>query len=233
MFESNHRRLWLGGTVLIEAMLGLLIVLPWLPMVSSDKKIQLEFLKSEPSHALLFFGFSGCGEICPIAMERLNVIKPKGGFPMPIQVGLVNIAPELPAFVVSEYAKAFDPEFEGLHFSQEDLSAFSEELGLSLPSANAVIPTSFFLSRCLVPAGTCATGFLGIEADYLCNPLDQAATTERPMKLSRSEQKRIGKFESCVLSKPRAIVSKLFLPIRMFKYLLIDQSNWDLALHHS
>ena len=143
MFESNHKRLWLGGTVLIEAMLGLLIVLPWLPMVSSDKKIQLEFLKSEPSHALLFFGFSGCGEICPIAMERLNVIKPKGGFPMPIQVGLVNIAPELPAFVVSEYAKAFDPEFEGFHFSQEDLSAFSEELGLSLPSANAVIPTNF------------------------------------------------------------------------------------------
>mgnify|MGYP003315043192 FL=1 len=62
---------------------------------------------------------------------------------MPIQVGLVNIAPELPAFVVSEYAKAFDPEFECYHLSQEDLSAFSEELGLSLPSANAVIPTNF------------------------------------------------------------------------------------------
>ena len=62
---------------------------------------------------------------------------------MPIQVGVVNIAPELPAFVVSEYAKAFDPEFEGFYLSQEDLSAFSEELGLSLPSANAVIPTNF------------------------------------------------------------------------------------------
>ena len=143
MFVSNHRRLWLGGTVLIGAILGQLIVLPWIPMVSSGKRIQLEFLKSEPSHALLFFGFPGCGEICPIAMEHLNVIKSKGGFPMPIQVGLVNIAPELPAFVVSEYAKAFDPEFEGFHLSQEDLSAFSEELGLSLPSANAVIPTNF------------------------------------------------------------------------------------------
>ena len=62
---------------------------------------------------------------------------------MLIQVGLVNIAPELPAFVVSEYAKAFDPEFEGFHLSQEDLSAFSEELGLSLPSANAALPTNF------------------------------------------------------------------------------------------
>lgn len=61
---------------------------------------------------------------------------------MPIQVGLVNIAPELPVFAVSEYAKAFDPEFEGYHFSQEDLSALSEEFGLSLPSANAALPTN-------------------------------------------------------------------------------------------
>ena len=142
MFESNHRRLWLGGTALIGAMLGLLIALPWLPMVSSGKRIQLEFLKSEPSHALLFFGFPGCGEICPIAMERLNAIKSNGGVPMPIQVGLVNIAPELPVFAVSEYAKAFDPEFEGYHLSQEDLSALTEEFGLSLPSANAALPTN-------------------------------------------------------------------------------------------
>ena len=143
MFESNHRRLWLGGTALIGAMLGLLIALPWFPMVSSGKRIQLEFMKSEPSHASLFFGFPGCGEICPIAMERLSVIKSNGGFPMPIQVGMVNIAPELPVFAVSEYAKAFDPEFEGYHFSQEDLSALSEELGLSLLSANAALPTNF------------------------------------------------------------------------------------------
>ena len=62
---------------------------------------------------------------------------------MPIQVGLVNIAPELPVFAVSEYAKAFDPEFEGYHLSQKDLSALTEELGLSLPSANAALPTNF------------------------------------------------------------------------------------------
>jgi protein SCO1/2 len=143
MFEKHHRGLWLGGTLLIGAMLGLLIVLPWFPMVSSGKRVQLEFLKSETSHALLFFGFPGCGEICPIAMERLYAIKSKGGFPMPIKVGLVNIAPEIPAFAVSEYAKAFDPEFEGYHLSQEDLSIVSEELGLSLPSANAALPTNF------------------------------------------------------------------------------------------
>ena len=143
MFESNHRQLWLGGTALIGAMLGLLIALPWFPMVSSGKRIQLEFLKSEPSHALLFFGFPGCGEICPTAMERLSVIKSNGGFPMPIQVGLVNIAPELLVFTISEYAKASDPEFEGYHLSQEDLSALSEEFGLSLPSANVALPTNF------------------------------------------------------------------------------------------
>ena len=62
---------------------------------------------------------------------------------MPIQVGLVNIAPELPAFVVSEYAKAFDPEFGGYYLSQEDLSALTEELGLSLPSADTAIPINF------------------------------------------------------------------------------------------
>ena len=62
---------------------------------------------------------------------------------MSIQVGLVNIVPELPAFAVSEYAKAFDPEFQGYHLSQEDLSALSGELGLSLPSANATLPTNF------------------------------------------------------------------------------------------
>ena len=62
---------------------------------------------------------------------------------MPIRVGLVNIVPELPAFAVSEYAKASDPEFEGYHLSQEDLSALSEEFGLSLPSANAALPTNF------------------------------------------------------------------------------------------
>ena len=62
---------------------------------------------------------------------------------MPIQVGLVNIAPELRAFAVSEYAKGFDPGFEGYHLSQEDLSALTEELGLSLPSADTAIPKNF------------------------------------------------------------------------------------------
>ena len=143
MFEKHHRGLWLGGTLLIGAMLGLLIVLPWFPMVSSGKRVQLEFLKSKPSHALLFFGFPGCGEICPIAMERLYAIKSNGGFPIPIQVGLVNIAVDLPAFTVSEYAHSFDPEFEGYHLSQEALSIVSKELGLSLPSVNAAIPRNF------------------------------------------------------------------------------------------
>jgi len=62
---------------------------------------------------------------------------------MPIQVGLLNIAPELPVFAVSEYAKAVDSEFEGYHLSQEDLSALTEELGLGLPSADAASPANF------------------------------------------------------------------------------------------
>ena len=62
---------------------------------------------------------------------------------MSIRVGLVNIAPELRAFAVSEYAKGFDLGFEGYHLSQEDLSALTEEFGLSLPSANAALPTNF------------------------------------------------------------------------------------------
>ena len=103
MFESNHRRLWLGGTVLIGSMLGLLIALPWFPMASSGKTVQLEFLRSEPDQALLFFGFPGCGEICPIAMERLHAIKSNGGFPVPIQVGLVNIAAPAASDICSDH----------------------------------------------------------------------------------------------------------------------------------
>ena len=87
--------------MLIGAMLGLLIALPWFPMASSGKTVQLEFLQSEPDQALLFFGFPGCGEICPIAMERLHAIKSNGGgVPVPIQVGLVNRAADLPALTV-------------------------------------------------------------------------------------------------------------------------------------
>ena len=71
------------------------------------------------------------------------MIKPKGG--SDADSGGAGEHCELPAFVVSEYAKAFDPEFEGFHFSQEDLSAFSEELGLSLPSASAVIQQTFLI----------------------------------------------------------------------------------------
>ena len=143
MFESNHRRLWLGGTVLIGAMLGLLIALPWFPVASSGKTVQLEFLRSEPDQALLFFGFPGCGEICPIAMERLHAIKSNGGFSVPIQVGLVNIAVDLPAFTVSEYAHSFDPEFAGYHLDRGKLRSLAPDLGLNLPATEGGLSTSF------------------------------------------------------------------------------------------
>ena len=142
MFESNHRRLWLGGSVLIGVMLGLLIALPWFPMASSGKTVRLEFLPSEPDQALLFFGFPGCGEICPIAMERLHAIKSRG-VPVPIQVGLVNIAVDFPAFTVSEYANSFDPEFTGYHLDRGKLRSLAQELGLNLPATEGGISTSF------------------------------------------------------------------------------------------
>ena len=129
--------------MLIGSMLGLLIALPWFPMASSGKTVQLEFLRSEPDQALLFFGFPGCGEICPIAMERLHAIKSNGGFPVPIQVGLVNIAADLPAFIVSEYAHSFDPEFAGYHLDRRKLRSLAQDLGLNLPATEGGISTSF------------------------------------------------------------------------------------------
>ena len=134
--------------MLIGAMLGLLIALPWFPMASSGRTVQLEFLQSEPDQALLFFGFPGCGEICPIAMERLHAIK-SGGFPVPIQVGLVNIAADLPAFTVSEYANSFDPEFTGYHLDRGKLGSLAQELGLNLPATEGGISTSLSHSDAL------------------------------------------------------------------------------------
>jgi hypothetical protein len=143
MIEKRQSQLWWGGGALLLALLGLLFALPWLPMPSSGKVVRLPFLPPQPPRALLFLGFPGCGDVCPVGMERLRQVQESGELDAAVQVGLVNIAWQLPPSAVEEYARSFHLDFVGYHLTEQELAPVAERLGVRLPSTAAEVAPSF------------------------------------------------------------------------------------------
>ena len=86
---------------------------------------------------LAFFGFTNCGDICPVTLTTLAAVAkdlgdlPKGNQP---QIVFVTVDSQRDTTaVIKGYLKGFNPEFVGVTGKQESLEALTKDLGV--PSA--------------------------------------------------------------------------------------------------
>lgn len=83
----------------------------------------------------LFFGYSHCPDVCPLALTVLNNVerelKTTPESAKDVQVAFVSVDParDTPEYL-HEYVAYFNPEFIGLTGSEESLEAFTRQLGV-------------------------------------------------------------------------------------------------------
>jgi len=129
-FPPLSPRKRLAGIGLILATLSWLLVLPFIPL-DSNKAISLPVQAPVGAQALLvFFGYPGCGTICPTTLQVLREVyqthrQPDGR----LGVVFVNLRPlDLPGIAL-DYAHSFHPEFHAWQLPVEQLEPLMRELG--------------------------------------------------------------------------------------------------------
>lgn len=103
-----------------------------------DKKLPLnfDFLKQENSPViLLFFGYVGCGDICPPALNELSKIyeqldKSK------VKVYFINILNTTSKDAPRSYAKGYHKDFKGIYLDSFGIKKVATKLNLSIVKVN-------------------------------------------------------------------------------------------------
>ena len=107
--------------------------IPLMPLVL-DKKLDASFLDQEGNeNALVFFGFRGCSDVCPMTLMILRqLFDSQENFSLWPQVVFVDIDANSNSAEASSFAKQFHPSFIGLHIPTEELSDVSNKFGLNI-----------------------------------------------------------------------------------------------------
>ena len=127
--------------LLLWAMLvALMLIIPFFSLTIS-KKIELDWLGfSGKKSAIVFFGFQGCGDICPMTLYKLsqliNSFEEEADIP---SVLFVDIESTSNSESADKYAKNFNFNFHGIHVSNKDLTHLSEQFGLNINEKNGLI----------------------------------------------------------------------------------------------
>lgn len=84
---------------------------------------------------LIFFGFTGCGSICPTTMAELNkmyhILEENGVANLP-QVVMISIDPERDNHdKLGSYVTSFNPAFYGARGDEESIKRMTKELGIA------------------------------------------------------------------------------------------------------
>jgi protein SCO1 len=87
-------------------------------------------LRGQPS--LVFFGFTHCPDVCPATLAQLAQVKKAAALPN-LRVLLVSVDParDTPA-ALSQYVRAFDPQFVGLTGSEDAISRTAKSFGVAI-----------------------------------------------------------------------------------------------------
>lgn len=130
------------GITLWLVLLGFMFSIP-LWSYSSDKPLSLEFLDDiHKDKAVVFFGFTSCGDVCPASMSVLRqLIKHKDNvsediFPAVIFVDIDSRSSEQQA---QRYAQGFDKRFIGLYPDPQTLNTMKSQFGLNFTQRDDVI----------------------------------------------------------------------------------------------
>jgi len=103
-----------------------------------DKKVPLnfDFLKQENSSViLLFFGYAGCLDICPPAMNELSRIYNQLD-KSNVKVYFINILDTTNKEIPSNYAKGYHKDFKGVYLDSVGISEVTKTLNLSIVKVN-------------------------------------------------------------------------------------------------
>jgi protein SCO1/2 len=84
---------------------------------------------------ILFFGFTHCGSLCPTTMAELGtmfrLLEAKKVSPLP-NITMITIDPRRDTLKkLSQYVKAFNPNFYGAHEKTEGMEGLTQELGIA------------------------------------------------------------------------------------------------------
>lgn len=137
----NIKQVW--GLFLLFLLIGFMLAIPLIPL-SVEKKIPLAVsAKLVPTpllanrlnieHAIIFFGFHGCSDICPTTLmllaDLLNSEALPGNWP---QVIFVDVDKDSNSVMADRYAKQFHKDFIGIYPNVAELDTLSGLFDLNI-----------------------------------------------------------------------------------------------------
>jgi len=134
IFKSSKA---LTGFGLWFILLIFIFYIPFMPL-ALDKELNVSFLDQYGNeNALVFFGFRGCSDICPMTLSILRqLIDSQQNTSQWPQVIFVDIDATSDSAQASIFAKQFHPSFVGLHISPEELTNIAGKFGLNIKQQN-------------------------------------------------------------------------------------------------
>jgi len=125
------------GLILWCVLLTFIFYIPFMPQ-ALEKKLKASFLAQDGNEsALVFFGFRGCSNVCPMTLSKLSqLINSQKNSSLWPQVIFVDIDANSSSAQASVFAKQFHTSFVGLHISTEELTSISGKFGLNIKQQN-------------------------------------------------------------------------------------------------
>ncbi len=114
-----------------------IILIGTMPIVS-NKTVAGDFLSNNSaSKAIVFFGFPGCSDICPLTLATISqTIQQLQTQP---QVIFVDIDPNSSPSLSQQYAQQFHPSFVGHHISMTNSEKMKSQFGLNISQHGELI----------------------------------------------------------------------------------------------
>ena len=104
--------------------------------INKDIPLEFDFLKEEKSSiVLLFFGYVGCGDICPHSLRELSKIYEQLNKDK-IKVYFVNVLDTANQNLLKPYTKRFHKDFKGIYLDKLSLRKVASKLNLALVKIN-------------------------------------------------------------------------------------------------
>ncbi len=130
----------LMGLGLWLILIAFIFFIPFIPS-NPNKELDISFLDNNGNkNALVFFGFRGCSNICPVTLSVLSrLLKSQQDSTYWPQVVFVDIEATSNSVEASNYAKKFHPSFIGLHIPPEKIIAVSSQFGLNIKQRDGQI----------------------------------------------------------------------------------------------
>lgn len=125
------------GLFLWFVLLIFIFYIPFMPL-ALDKELKVSFLdQSGNENALVFFGFRGCSNVCPMTLSILSkLINSQKDSSLWPQVVFIDIDANSDSAQASDFAKQFHTSFVGLHVSPEELTNIAGKFGLNIKQQN-------------------------------------------------------------------------------------------------